>query len=86
MSDLPSTTTASLPSRQPTASGHKPEPRDESLLDRRKRFEAAHPEIEISTPLVTDSGLWEVSVPGEGTAGYDHGAAMMDALEGRYGA
>jgi hypothetical protein len=83
VSNLPSTTTADLPSRQPHASGHKPS--RETLLDRRRRFEAAHPEIEICTPLVTLSGHWEVSVAGEGTAGYDHGAAMMDALENRYG-
>jgi hypothetical protein len=83
VSKLPSTTVVNLPSRQPYASGHRP--KGETVLDRRKRFEAAHPEIEISTPLVTLSGQWEVSIPGEGTAGYDHGAAMMNALEDRYG-
>jgi hypothetical protein len=54
------------------------------LIERIDRFQRAHREYVIGAPWATRSGLWEVSVRGqEGTASYDNGRRMMDALEVR---
>jgi hypothetical protein len=54
------------------------------LTDRIDRFQRDHREYVIGAPWATRSGLWEVSVRGqEGTAFYDNGRRMMDALEVR---
>ncbi len=56
----------------------------QNALAVRKAIEAARPEIAITTPLASLSGLWELCVGGE-TSQYDDFWLMVDHLAAKYG-
>jgi hypothetical protein len=73
-----------LPRRPPlTATGARKTPL-KSFLDRVDRFMTRHPEVTITPPYDTFSGLWEVRTK-DGVAAWDNGRTMMDDLEKRHG-
>jgi hypothetical protein len=55
-----------------------------SALQVRLAIEAAHPEIQITAPLASRSGKWELSTEGSTTA-YEDFWTMIDELADRYG-
>lgn len=59
--------------------------RQASALQRRVAYEDAHPEIAITSPLTSRSGLWELSADGE-TSAFSGVWAMLDFLGTHYGA
>jgi hypothetical protein len=56
-----------------------------SALAVRLAAEAAHPEIQITTPLTSRSGRWELTTDGDGCSAYSGFWEMVDALAERYG-
>ena len=53
-------------------------------LNQLREFRAAHPEIIISYPSETPSGLWEVSLPEASCMAFDSVSIMMRALSEVY--
>ena len=51
-------------------------------LQRRRAFEARHPEVTITTPLTSKTGRWEVDWGGPGDTArhreFDHVVKMLD--------
>jgi len=56
-----------------------------AALQTRVDYEAAHPEVEITTPLTSRSGLWELSTEGSITT-FSGVWAMLDFLAAQSGA
>jgi hypothetical protein len=55
-----------------------------SELDELQKFRDAHPEVIITYPSDTGSGLWEVSVPDTSTMAFDGISLMLRALTALY--
>lgn len=74
---------------QATAQGMTPvhSPTPGSLLDRRLKFERSHPEIRITPPTASKTGLWEASWTENGTNAKitsSDGDAFFNDLEKRF--
>jgi hypothetical protein len=52
-----------------------------ATLRRLRELERAHPEVSVSRPSATGSGLWELSLPDSACAAFDSVERLVDALE-----
>jgi hypothetical protein len=49
-----------------------------AAVTRMQKFRAANPQAIVGYPTETESGLWELSLPGEATRAYESLGVMLD--------